>query len=96
MASASRSSRRSRLDTACLILATTLGSLPIALLGSAALARFLPVSPDARFAIGFGLAIPSWVSVMCITVLARSGLRALLASAAISAALAGVVFGVGF
>jgi hypothetical protein len=86
--------RRGRLDTALLVLATTFGSLPIALLTSAALARFQPLSPDARFATGFGLAIPLWVSVMCVTALARSGARALLVCAAISAALAGLVFGV--
>jgi hypothetical protein len=91
----SQPSRR-RLDAACLVIATILGGLSVALLGSATLARFLPVSPDARFAIGFGLVIPTWVSVMCVTLLAKSGLRALLVCAGISAALAGVVFGVGF
>ena len=84
-----------RFDTALLIIATVLGSLPIALLTSAALARFLPLSPDARFALAFGLAIPSWVTIMCVTLLARNGLRALLVCAGVSAALAALVFGVG-
>lgn len=72
------------------------GSLPVALLASAALARFLPLSPDARFAIGFALAIPAWVGVMCVTLLAESGLRALLVCAGLGAALAGLVYGIGF
>jgi len=85
---------RSTFDGWALVLAATLGTLPIALLGSAALARFLPLSADARFATGFGLAIPLWVAAMCVVLLARSGSRALLMCLAASAALAALVFGI--
>jgi hypothetical protein len=89
------SSRSARLQTVLLIAATTLGSLPVALLASAALARFLPVSADARFAIGFGAAIPSWLTVMCITLLAKQAGRALLMCLAVSGGLAALLFGIG-
>lgn len=68
---------RSTLNSALLVVAGTLGTLPIALYGSAAIARFLPVSADGRYALGFALAIPIWISAMCVTLLARSGARAL-------------------
>jgi hypothetical protein len=84
----------SRFDTAVLVLAATLGTLPIALLGSAALARFLPLSADARFATAFGLAIPLWVAAMCVALLAKSGTRALLVCLAASATLAALVLGI--
>lgn len=84
----------SSFDTVALVLAATLGTLPLALLGSAALARFLPLSADARFATGFGLAVPLWVSAMCVALLARSGTRALLVCLAATAALAALVFGI--
>jgi len=77
-----------------LVLGATFGTLPLALLGSAALARFLPLSPDARFATGFALAIPLWVSAMCVALLARRGSRALYVCLAASAALAALVFGI--
>jgi len=84
----------SSFDSGALVLAATLGTLPIALLGSAALARFLPLSAEARFATGFGLAIPLWVAAMCVALLARCGRRALYVCLVASAALAAVVFGV--
>jgi len=89
---AARRPRLQRLDRALLVTATVLGSLPVALLSSAALARFLPISPDARFALGFGLVVPSWVTIMCCTLLARSGARALSICVGVSAALAMLVF----
>jgi hypothetical protein len=87
-----RHQRLQRLDRVLLVTATVLGSLPIALLASAAIARFLPISPDARFALGFGLVVPSWVSIMCVTLLARSGARALLVCVGVSVVLAMLVF----
>lgn len=66
----------SRTDLALRIFAATLGTLPVVLLTSASLARFLPLTEDARFTIGFTLAIPLWVTAMCFGFLARSGLRA--------------------
>jgi hypothetical protein len=87
-------SRTTSFDSWALVLAATLGTLPIALLGSAALARFLPLSADARFATGFGLAIPFWVAAMCVALLAKSGSRALLVCLAATAALVALVFGI--
>jgi len=86
---------RAPIDTALLVFASTLGALPVALLASALLARFLPISADARFALGFGLAVPSWVTVMCLTLLAKSGARALLACLGAGALLAAMLFGIG-
>ncbi|MEY2931395.1 MAG: hypothetical protein RL033_2144 [Pseudomonadota bacterium] len=65
-----------RLDRLLLVAAVILGTLPIALLTSAALARYLPLSDDARFAVGFVVVIPLWVTAMCIALLAKTGLRA--------------------
>lgn len=86
---------RSTFDTALLVFASTLGALPVALLASALLARFLPLSADARFAVGFGLAVPTWVSVMCLTLLAETGRRALLICLGVGGLLAAVLFGIG-
>jgi hypothetical protein len=86
---------RQRLDRALLVLAITLGTLPIALFGSAAAARFLPLSDDARFATAFALAIPLWVAAMLVALLAKSGSRALGVCIGVSCALAALVLGVG-
>jgi hypothetical protein len=89
----SRSNRS--LDTTLLVVAATVGTLPVALFTAAATARFLPISADARFALAFGISIPAWVSIMCITLLARSGARALGACVAASLILGCLVLGVG-
>jgi predicted permease len=68
---------RARLDSALLAVSVTVGTLPIALLISTALARYLPLSDDARFAVGFASSIPLWVSTMCLALLAQTGVRAL-------------------
>lgn len=86
---------RHRLDRALLVLAVTVGTLPIALFGSAAAARFLPLSEDARFATAFALAIPLWVAAMLGALLARSGARALAVCIGVSCALAALVLGIG-
>lgn len=86
----------SRADLWALVLASTLGTLPVALLTSALLARFLPVSADARFAIGFALAIPLWVTAMCVALLARRGTRALWLCLGATALLALLVLAVPF
>lgn len=67
---------RTRVDVSLRVLAALLGTLPVALLASAALARFLPLSEDARFAVGFTAAIPLWIAGMCFGFLARSGTKA--------------------
>ena len=79
---------------ALLVLSVTLGTLPVALLASAAVARFLPVSADARYAAGFGLAIPLWQLGMCVALLARRGASVLGVCFTLSAALAALVFGI--
>jgi hypothetical protein len=83
-----------RVDLWALVFAATLGTLPVALLSSALLARFLPVSADARFAIGFALAIPLWVTAMCVALLARRGTRALYICLGVAAVLAVLILGV--
>jgi hypothetical protein len=67
---------------------------PVALLGSALLGRFLPLSEDARFALGFALAIPLWLAAMCVVRLARSSARAWLWCVGASLLLGSFVFGV--
>lgn len=74
-------------------LAATLGTLPVALLGAAAIGRFLPLSIDARFALAFLLVIPLWIWAMCVAFLARSGIRAWGWCIALSTVLGSLVFG---
>jgi hypothetical protein len=83
-----------RLDAWLRVLASIAGTLPVALLASLCLARFLPLSEDARFALGYTAAIPLWIAAMCVAFLARSGARAWAACLAASALLAAVVYGV--
>jgi hypothetical protein len=91
---ASAPTLRARLGRSALVLGVTLGTLPVALLASAAVARFLPVSADARFATGFALVIPLWQLCMCIALLARRGGTLLTLCGALSLALAALVFGI--
>jgi hypothetical protein len=85
---------RSRADAWLRVLAALAGTLPVALLASACLARFLPLSEDTRFAIGFTAVIPLWVTAMCFTFLARSGTRAWGACIGSSLLFAALVYGV--
>lgn len=39
------------------------------------LARLLPLSPYAAFAIAYMALVPIWIAAMCVAFLARSGLR---------------------
>lgn len=82
----------SRLDAALRVIAATIGTLPLALFGAACIARFLPVSPDARYAIAFAGVIPLWVTAMCIAFLARRGSWALVVCIVVSVALATAVY----
>jgi hypothetical protein len=65
-----------RLDRVLVVSASLLGTLPMAVLASACVARFLPFSPEARLAFGLALAVPFWVAAMCSVFLARSAARA--------------------
>jgi hypothetical protein len=70
-----------------------LGTLPVALLSSAAVARFLPAAPDTRYAVGFVLAIPTWLVAMCLA-FASTATRTWIYCASLSGALAWLVFGI--
>jgi 4-amino-4-deoxy-L-arabinose transferase-like glycosyltransferase len=69
-------SAASRVDAAFRIAASLVGTLPAAVLCAICLARLLPIDEETRFAIGFTLAIPIWVTAMCLAFLARDGRRA--------------------
>jgi hypothetical protein len=84
----SKGAIRARLGAWPRILAAVVGTLPAALLTSACLARFLPLSEDARFAIGFALAIPIWIALMSAGFLARRGALAWAVLVGMSAVLA--------
>ena len=75
------------------VAAATLGTLPVALLFSATLARHLPMTADARYAIAFLAVIPTWLTSMCLAFLAGSHLSAWSWCVACCTLLAGVVFG---
>jgi hypothetical protein len=66
-----------KLDAALLIAAATLGTLPVVLLVSACMARFLPASADARHALGFSPAVSVWLAAVGIAFSSRSGWRVL-------------------
>lgn len=83
-----------RIETWSHTLAATLGTLPVALLASAALARFLPVSADLRYALAFTAVIPLWVLAMCVAFLARRSARSWACCAALTVALGTLVYGV--
>jgi hypothetical protein len=74
--------------------AAIFGTLPVAVLGCAALARFLPCSEDSRFAIAFAALVPSWLLGMCWAFVAQSGRRAWLLCLSLALLLAAVVYGV--
>jgi hypothetical protein len=76
------------------VLAAIAGTLPVAVLASVCIARFAPMSEDARFALGFTAVIPLWVTAMCFAFLARSGARAWAVCLATTGLLAGLVYGV--
>lgn len=76
------------------ISAATLGTACVSLLASLCLARFLPLDAEARFAIGFTLAIPIWIAAMCIAFLARDGVRAWLWCAGLGLLLGAWAYGI--
>ena len=77
----------SRWNAAARTSAALVGTLPDALLASLVLCRFLPLREDRRFAIGFLLAVPLWITGICTVALARSGAFAWLACAIVGALL---------
>ena len=73
-------------------LVSTVGTLPPAWLGAAAVAAWCPIDPSAQLAVGFVSTLPLWVAAMCLASLDRrawrSALAALLATGLALAALA--------
>jgi hypothetical protein len=47
-------------------LGALLGTLPLALLASLLLARYLPVQAETRFVLGFALCLPLWLTAMTV------------------------------
>jgi hypothetical protein len=86
---------RARAATVAHALASTVGTLPAAFFGSAALMRWLPGAPPARFATAILLAIPLWVIALCSGFVARSTQRACFWCAAAGGGLAALVHWVG-
>ncbi|WP_437967004.1 hypothetical protein WMF04_46890 [Sorangium sp. So ce260] len=88
------SGRLARLDATLRQLAALVGTLPVAVLASACVARFAPLSGDTRSVLGFALVAPLWVTAMCVAFLARSAARAWAVCAALSAVLFALAYGV--
>jgi hypothetical protein len=85
----------SRVDSNAIlrVLGATLGTLPVALLICAGFARFVPISPDTRFAIAYAGLIPLWLAAMCVALLARTTAHIRIVAAVSSAALGAIVYG---
>lgn len=70
-----RSAPASPVEGTARVIAATVGSLPIALFGSVCIGRFLPLAEATRFVVGFTLAIPLWVALMCVLFLSQDAKR---------------------
>jgi hypothetical protein len=79
------------IDGALRVSAALVGTLPPSVLGCAALAAVLPVSPGAALAMGVLAAIPVWVAAMCAGFLARRGWLLWIVCLAATAVLAAAV-----
>jgi hypothetical protein len=82
-----------RLDATLRVAAALVATLPVAVLASVVLARFLPFAEAARFTLGFTLAIPLWVGGMCVVFLTRDARRVWLGAFVATLILALVGFG---
>lgn len=76
------------------VLAAFVGTLPIAILFTAAVCRFFPLGAELRFAWGFGFSFPVWVGLVCAFFLARSAWRSWALCTAMTAGLALFVYGI--
>ncbi|AUX23903.1 hypothetical protein SOCEGT47_044330 [Sorangium cellulosum] len=85
--------RLARLEAPLRVAAALVGTLPVAVLSSVCLARVVPLSEGARGTLGFSLVVPLWVAAMCVAFLARNAARAWGVCAALTAALAAIVYG---
>ena len=88
------SRRFARFDVALRLLVALAGTLPVAVLAGACLARFAPLTEDARFTLGYTLTIPLWVTAMCFAFLARSAARLCVVCAVLGAVLGALAYGV--
>jgi hypothetical protein len=88
------SRRLAWLDAPLRLLAALLGTLPVAVLAGACLARFVSLPEDARFILGFTLVIPLWVTAMCFAFLSRSAVRVWVVCAVLGAMLGALAYGV--
>jgi hypothetical protein len=86
-------SGRSGVDAVLRVLASLAGTLPPAVLAAICLARLLPLHEATRFTLGFMLAIPLWVTAICVLSLARSAARAWAVCVAVAATLAALAVG---
>jgi len=84
----------SRNASVMLALAAILGTLPVALFANACIARFAPLSAEARFALAYTAVIPTWLVAMCFAWLVKSALRVWLICLVLTALLAGLTYGV--
>lgn len=84
----------SRTNDALRVLAALIGTLPAAVLASAALSRFLPVSEPLRFTIGFGSAFLLWAAGICWVFLVRRAVVAWALCVGVGGVLGAVVWGV--
>ncbi|WP_437316353.1 hypothetical protein [Sorangium sp. So ce385] len=88
------SGRLARIGATLRPLAALVGTLPVAVLASACVARFAPLSADTRGVLAFALVAPLWVTAMCVAFLARSAARAWAVCAALGAVLLALAYGV--
>lgn len=88
------SRRLARFDATLRLLMALAGTLPVAVVAGACLARFAPLSEDARFTLGYTLTIPLWVTAMCFAFLARSAIRLGVVCAVLGLVLGALAYGV--
>jgi hypothetical protein len=67
---------RERLAILARSLAALVGTFPLVLLVGVAIAVHAPLKRDLRFALGYGLVLPTWVAAMCLAFPVRRPLHA--------------------
>jgi len=82
-----------RVDRPLVVVASLFGTLPMAVLASASVARLLPLSQEARLAVCLTLVVPCWVAAMCSVFLVKSAPRAWGLCFSVSAILAAIAYG---
>ena len=82
-----------RLDRMLVVFSSLFGTVPMAVLGSACVARILPLSEEARLAVALTLIIPFWVAATCFVFLVKSAARAVGLCLAVCALFAAIAYG---